>query len=174
MSRRRDFFILLAHGKVITNIAQDTQADLFCWFKKIKIELKEILFFFIQYRLLHKHNQNSARYISVWLCTFYWECVYCSCPLGFSSISPGFVESDSVFVGQDCCNCIPSWDIVGKHSELLDGDEDLRSCWEIINVGLISTSRGSRKPTRVETLFCHQHLVLRFSVHHFLSPQRWW
>ena len=27
MSRRRDFFILLAHGKVITNIAQDTHAD---------------------------------------------------------------------------------------------------------------------------------------------------
>ena len=93
MSRRRDLFILLAHGKVITNIAQDTQADFFCWFKIIKIELKEILFFFIQYiqyRLLHKHNQNSARYISVWLCTLYWECVYCSCLLGFSSISPGF------------------------------------------------------------------------------------
>ena len=27
MSRRRDFFILLAQGKVITYIAQDTQTD---------------------------------------------------------------------------------------------------------------------------------------------------
>ena len=95
MSRRRDFFYLVGTWESDNKYSKRYSS----WFlscscsRELRFNWKKSCFFLCNiYSIVYckKHNQNSSWFISVWLCTLYWEYVYCSCLLGFSSISPGF------------------------------------------------------------------------------------
>ena len=132
MSGRRDFFYLVGTWESDNKYSKRYSS----WFlacscsRELRFNWKKFCFFiqYIQYRILQK---TQSEFIMVYQCMTLHPLLRI-CVLFLSSwffkyfTGLPIVESDSVFVGQDCCNCIPSWDLVGKHSELLNCDEDHR------------------------------------------------